>query len=82
MPQFALCDAMRYIKAFEVGKSPISSKYEAHVKFRTKKNGPVIRQNQMHLPHPVKTDLKYCYICPVDLKGIHGCEGGGCDVCG
>ena len=29
------------------------------------KNGPVIR-NRLRLPHPVKTDLRICVICPPD----------------
>ena len=82
MDQFALCDAIRYIKAFEIGKDPTSSKYEAHIKMRTKKNGPVIRQNQMHLPYPVKTDLKFCYICPEDSKAYTDAKETGCDFVG
>ena len=82
MEQFALCDAIRYIKAFEVGRSPTSSKYEAHIKFRTKKNAPVVRQNQMHLPHPVKTDLKFCYICPEDSKAYADAKEAGATYVG
>ncbi|KAI9832101.1 MAG: mitochondrial 54S ribosomal protein mrpl1 [Phylliscum demangeonii] len=65
--QFALVDAMRYIRAFEVGRPPTSAKYELHVKLRTQKSGPVIR-NRLRLPHPVKTDLRICVICPADSK--------------
>jgi large subunit ribosomal protein L1 len=81
--QFSLCDAMRYallnsqwlstttdrrryIRAFEVGSSR-SPKYELHVKLRTLKNGPVVR-NRLRLPHPVKTDIRICVICPPDSK--------------
>ncbi|MCJ1305511.1 mitochondrial 54S ribosomal protein mrpl1 [Hypocenomyce scalaris] len=63
--QFALCDAMRYIRAFEVGRAPTSSKYEMHVKLRTLKNGPAVR-NRLRLPHPVNTSLRICVICPPD----------------
>ncbi|KAJ4293301.1 hypothetical protein N0V90_008583 [Kalmusia sp. IMI 367209] len=56
-----------YIRAFEVGRNPSSSKYEMHVRFRTLKNGPVVR-NRLRLPHPVKTDLRICVICPPDSK--------------
>ncbi|KAF2422169.1 ribosomal protein L1 [Tothia fuscella] len=66
MEQFALCDAMRYIRAFEVG-SQRNPKYELHVKLRTLKNGPVVR-NRLRLPHPVKTDIRICVICPPDSK--------------
>ncbi|KAF2405283.1 ribosomal protein L1 [Trichodelitschia bisporula] len=63
--QFSLCDAMRYIRAFEVGYPPSSPKYELHVKLRTLKNGPILR-NRLRLPHPVKTDVRICVICPPD----------------
>ncbi|RMZ79668.1 hypothetical protein DV738_g3232, partial [Chaetothyriales sp. CBS 135597] len=82
MEQFSLCDAVRYLRAFEVGKSPTSSKYEVHVKFRTRKNGPVIRQNQMQLPYPVKTDLKFCYICPDDSKAASDAREAGASYVG
>ncbi|KAF1951639.1 ribosomal protein L1 [Byssothecium circinans] len=65
--QFALLDAMQYIRAFEVGRNPSSSKYEMHVRFRTLKNGPVVR-NRLRLPHPVKTDLRICVIAAPDSK--------------
>ncbi|KAI9771055.1 MAG: mitochondrial 54S ribosomal protein mrpl1 [Geoglossum umbratile] len=65
--QFSLCDAMHYIRAFEVGRPPTSSKYEIHLKLRTAKNGPVVR-NRLRLPHPVKTDLRICVICPPGSK--------------
>ncbi|KAJ4993559.1 ribosomal protein L1p/L10e family protein [Stagonosporopsis vannaccii] len=65
--QFALVDAMRYIRAFEVGRNPSSSKYELHIRLRSLKNGPVVR-NQIRLPHPVKTDLRICVIAPADSQ--------------
>ena len=43
---------IRYLRATEVGRGPTSSKYELHVKFKTPKNGAVVR-NRMRLPHPV-----------------------------
>lgn len=55
----------RYIRAFEVGRAPASSKYEMHVKLRTLKNGPAVR-NRLRLPHPVNTSLRICVICPPD----------------
>jgi len=64
---FSLCDAMRYIRAFEVGRPPTSVKYEMHLKLKSLKNGPVIR-NRLRLPHPVRTDLRICVICPPDSK--------------
>ncbi|KAF2728233.1 ribosomal protein L1 [Polyplosphaeria fusca] len=65
--QFSLVDAMHYIRAFEVGRDPKSSKYEMAIRLRSLKNGPVIR-NRMRLPHPVKTDIRICVICPPDSK--------------
>lgn len=55
----------RYLKAAEVGRGPTSSKYEIAVRFRTLKSGAVLR-NRMRLPHPVKTEVRTCVICPAD----------------
>ena len=38
-----------------------------HIKFKSLKNGPVVR-NRLRLPHPVKTDLRICVICPPNSK--------------
>ncbi|KIW45905.1 ribosomal protein L1 [Exophiala oligosperma] len=65
MQQFTLCEAMRYIKAMEVTRDPDVSKYDIHIKLRTKKDGPIIR-NQIKLPHAVKQDIKVAVICPPD----------------
>lgn len=78
MEQHSLCDAMRYvlptrlrppidssrvIRAFEVGYAPDSPKYELHIKLRTLRDGAVVR-NRLLLPHPVRTSLRVCVICP------------------
>ncbi|PYH42725.1 mitochondrial 54S ribosomal protein uL1m [Aspergillus saccharolyticus JOP 1030-1] len=63
MEQFALCDAMRYIRAFEVGREPTVAKYEVHVRLKTKRDGPVIR-NMLRFPHSVQTESRICVICP------------------
>ncbi|CAK4016544.1 related to ribosomal L1 [Lecanosticta acicola] len=63
--QFSLVDAMRYLKAAEVGRDPKSAKYELHVRLRTPKNGAPVR-NQLRLPHPVRSDIRICVICPPD----------------
>ncbi|KAI9933288.1 mitochondrial 54S ribosomal protein mrpl1 [Aspergillus wentii] len=63
MEQHALCDAMRYIRAFEVGREPTISKYEIHIRLKTKKDGPVIR-NMLRFPHAVQTESRICVICP------------------
>ncbi|KAL2163019.1 hypothetical protein VTH06DRAFT_6855 [Thermothelomyces fergusii] len=65
MEQFSLCDAMRYIRAFEVGRPPASVKYELAVKLRATRGGPVIR-NRIRLPFPVRTDTRIGVICPED----------------
>jgi large subunit ribosomal protein L1 len=71
----------RYIRAFEVGRPPTSSKYELHVKLKSLKNGPVIR-NRMRLPHPVKTDIRICVICPPDSKYAETAKAAGAVLVG
>ncbi|KAL1970823.1 hypothetical protein VTN77DRAFT_2657 [Rasamsonia byssochlamydoides] len=65
--QFSLCDAMRYIRAYEVGRDRQVSKYEVHIRLKTKKDGPVIR-NMVRFPHAVQTESRICVICPPDSK--------------
>lgn len=79
--QFALVDAMRYIRAFEVGRNPSSSKYELHVRLRSLKNGPVVR-NRLRLPHSVKTDLRICVIAPADSKAGQEARSAGATLVG
>ena len=55
----------RYIRAFEVGRPPTSSKYDLAIRLRTPKNGPAVR-NRMRLPHAVDTSTRICVICPPD----------------
>ncbi|RAL61588.1 hypothetical protein DID88_009626 [Monilinia fructigena] len=78
---FTLCDAMRYLRAFEVGRPPTSSKYEVHLKLKSLKNGPVVR-NRLRLPHPVKTDLRICVICPPDSKYAESARAAGATLVG
>jgi large subunit ribosomal protein L1 len=70
-----------YIQAFEVGYPPSSPKYEAHLKLRTLKNGPVVR-NRLRLPHPVKTDLRIAVICPADSKHAEAARKAGASLVG
>lgn len=79
--QFSLCDAMRYIRAFEVGRPPSIPKYECHVKLKTKRDGAVIR-NQIRLPHSVKTDIKICVICPPSLPAAEQAREAGATLVG
>ncbi|CAL5871320.1 uncharacterized protein PFLUO_LOCUS5570 [Penicillium psychrofluorescens] len=67
MDQFALCDAMRYLRAAEVGREPTNLKYEVHIRLRTRKDGPVIR-NMIRFPHAVQTESRICVICPPGSK--------------
>ncbi|KAL7625915.1 hypothetical protein AAE478_005139 [Parahypoxylon ruwenzoriense] len=60
--QFSLCDAMRYLRAAEVGRPPKSVTYELSVRFRTPKNSPVLR-SRIRLPYPVKNDTRIAVIC-------------------
>ncbi|KAF3940697.1 hypothetical protein ABW19_dt0201847 [Dactylella cylindrospora] len=57
--KWALMDAIRYIKAFEVGNNPRQMKYDLAVKLATVKNGPTVK-NRIRLPKAVKTDLRIC----------------------
>ncbi|KAF1918935.1 ribosomal protein L1-like protein [Ampelomyces quisqualis] len=79
--KFSLVDAMQYIRAFEVGRNPSSSKYEVHVRLRTLKNGPVVR-NRLRLPHPVKTDLRICVIAAPDSKAAAEARAAGAVLVG
>ncbi|KAK4541074.1 hypothetical protein LTR36_008299 [Oleoguttula mirabilis] len=79
--QFPLVDAMRYLRAAEVGRPPTSSKYEIHLRLRTLKNGPVVR-NRLRLPHPVKTDLRICVIAPPDSAAAQAALAAGASLVG
>ncbi|KAF3022558.1 mitochondrial 54S ribosomal protein mrpl1 [Neopestalotiopsis sp. 37M] len=60
--QYSLCDAMRYLRAAEVGRPPTSVTYEVSVRMRSVKNGPVIR-NRVRFPYPVKNDTRIAVVC-------------------
>ncbi|KAI4121730.1 MAG: hypothetical protein LQ338_006198 [Usnochroma carphineum] len=79
--QYSLCDAIRYIKAFEAGRAPTSPKYDLAVKLRTIKNGPTVR-NQLRLPHAVVTSVRICVICPPDSKHAEAATKAGASVVG
>ncbi|KAI9751399.1 MAG: mitochondrial 54S ribosomal protein mrpl1 [Lichina confinis] len=74
-------DELSYIRAFEVGYPPTSAKYDLAVRLRTPKNGPVVR-NRIRLPHPVKTDLRICVICPPDSPHAAAAKKAGAAVVG
>ena len=96
MEQYTLCDAIRlvslpweirrakgcrYIKAFEVGESPTGAKYDLHLKLKTNRSGPVVR-NRLRLPYPVKTDVRVCVICPPDSKHAEAALAAGATMVG
>ncbi|KAI0097322.1 50S ribosomal protein L1 [Nemania sp. FL0031] len=68
--QFSLCDAMRYLRAAEVGRHPSSVTYELALKIRTIKNGPVLR-DRIRLPYPVKNDTRIAVICQENSGAMH-----------
>lgn len=51
------------------------------VKFKSPKNGPVVR-NRLRLPHPVKTDLRICVICPPGSKYAEQAKAAGASLVG
>lgn len=67
LTQYTLCDAIQYIKAFEVGHSPSIPKYDLAIRLKTKKDGPVLR-NQIKLPYSVKTDIRVCVLADPNSK--------------
>ncbi|KAI5297312.1 hypothetical protein KEM56_004908 [Ascosphaera pollenicola] len=79
--QFTLCDAMRYIRAFEVGYNQDSPKYELHIRLKTKRNGAVIK-NSISLPHPFQPSARICVICPPDSKAAKQAADAGAEVIG
>ncbi|KAF1346214.1 ribosomal protein L1-like protein [Delphinella strobiligena] len=79
--QFPLLDAMRYLRAAEVGRVPTSSKYELHLRLRSLKNGPVVR-NRIRLPHPVQTDLRIAVIAAPDSAAANAAKKAGATLVG
>jgi len=77
--QFTLVEAMRYIKAFEVGMDPLGAKYDLAVKIRTGKSAPTVK-NRIRLPRPVKTDLRICVFA--EGKAAEQALKGGASVVG
>lgn len=51
------------------------------IKLKSLKNGPVIR-NRLRLPHPVKTDVRICVICPPDSKYAETARAAGASLVG
>jgi large subunit ribosomal protein L1 len=79
--QYALCDAMRYIRAFEVGRDRERSKYEIHIRLKSRKDGPVIR-NMVRFPHAVQTESRICVIAPPGSKAAKDALEAGASIVG
>ncbi|EED17972.1 mitochondrial large ribosomal subunit protein L1, putative [Talaromyces stipitatus ATCC 10500] len=79
--QYALCDAMRYIRAFEVGRDRERSKYEIHIRLKSRKDGPVIR-NMVRFPHAVQTESRICVIAPPGSKHAKDALEAGASIVG
>jgi large subunit ribosomal protein L1 len=62
-PQYSLCDALRVLRAYEVGKPPGVVKYELHIHMKTFRNGPTIKSS-LRLPNPVQSEWQIAVICP------------------
>ncbi|KAG9915387.1 ribosomal protein L1, partial [Aureobasidium melanogenum] len=73
--------AFRYLRATEVGRAPTSSKYELHLRLKSLKNGPVVR-NRIRLPHPVKTDLRIAVICDPNSSAAAAARKAGATLVG
>ncbi|KAI0535149.1 50S ribosomal protein L1 [Xylaria digitata] len=74
--RFSLCDAMRYLRAAEVGRPPSAATYELALKIRTIKNGPVLR-DRIRLPYPVKNDTRIAVICKENSGAAHEARNAG-----
>ncbi|KAI1133961.1 50S ribosomal protein L1 [Hypoxylon sp. FL0543] len=74
--QFSLCDAMRYLRAAEVGRPPSSVTYELALKIRTPKNSPVLR-SRIRLPYPIKNDTRVAVICKEGSGAMHDARASG-----
>ena len=72
---------MRYIRAFEVGRPPQSSKYDLAIRLRSLKNGPVVR-NRIRLPHPVQSALRIAVLAPPGSKAAKDASASGATLVG
>lgn len=51
------------------------------MKLKSLKNGPIVR-NRLRLPHPVKTDIRICVICPPNSKHAELARAAGATLIG
>ncbi|KAH6692518.1 50S ribosomal protein L1 [Plectosphaerella plurivora] len=67
-PQFSLCDAVRYLRACEVGRPPQSIMYSLSVRLKTPRNGAVIK-GRLRFPNNIRTtESRVAVICPDDSE--------------
>ncbi|QIX02399.1 hypothetical protein AMS68_007916 [Peltaster fructicola] len=81
MPQFSLVDAMRYIRAAEVGQKPTSAKYDLAIRLRSVKSGAVAR-GRLRLPHPIRTDARICVIAAPNSSAGKAATAAGASLVG
>lgn len=67
LEQYSLCDAMRYLRAVEVGRPPLSICYDLAVKLQTNKDGAVLR-DRIRLPFPTSSDFRIAVVCKEGSK--------------
>ena len=79
--QYSLCDAMQYIRAFEVGRPGDVPKYDLSVRFKTKRDGPVVR-SAIKLPNPVKTGVRICAFVEPNTKAAEQAKAAGASLVG
>lgn len=70
-----------YIRAYEVGQTPTSAKYDLAVRLKTLKNGPTVR-NRLKLPFVVNTSMRVCVICPPDSAIARQAQAAGASLIG
>ncbi|KAK5080030.1 hypothetical protein LTR70_009040 [Exophiala xenobiotica] len=81
LTQYTLCDAIQYIKAFEAGHNSSIPKYDLAIRLKTKKDGPVLR-NQIKLPYSVKTDIRVCVLVDPNSKAGKQAKEAGAAIVG
>ncbi|CAK7225414.1 hypothetical protein SBRCBS47491_005881 [Sporothrix bragantina] len=67
LDRFSLCDAMRCLRAIEVGRPPSRILYDLAVKLETNKSGAVLRDH-IRLPFPCNSEFRVAVICKEDSK--------------
>lgn len=67
LQRYSLCDAMRYLRAYEVGRPPTRTCYDLAVKLQTNKTGAVLR-DRIRLPYPTSSDFRIAVVCKEGSK--------------